>query len=543
MSFFKKLFGIEDKQKEEDLKEEIEKEALEGEEEGAELTLEEAHAEALEEDELYQKRKDIEDVAKYQEMCKMALDKKYDEEIINNLDEVLETLEIEDDDRVVEEIEEKILKEIPEVDDTLDFEKVVDGVKERLDKLDKSHHVEPDNLIDLEDHSKDEHMYDLEVEEDKEEVIILANDNSDEAVVLEESNEIGRAKFDDKLFEDDDNLEDEEDLEESLETEEDEEIIQPLEEATSETVNGGEEKLSFFAKLKKGLTKTKDAIFAGIEDVLSNFTVIDEELFEELEESLIMADMGVDTSLFIIDKLRKEVKKEGVTDVTEIRTILENIIADILSKDVEPLVYNSPTVILVIGVNGAGKTTTIGKLTHKLQSEGKSVLLAAADTFRAAAIDQLEVWSKRNEVDLIKHQENSDPAAVVFDACKAAKARKSDILIVDTAGRLQNKKNLMEELKKIRRIIDNEYEDAQLEVFLVLDGTTGQNAVSQAKVFNEVVNVTGLVITKLDGTAKGGIVVSIFNEMNLPVRYVGLGEKIDDLEEFNSKDFAKALFD
>ncbi|MFV0520714.1 MAG: signal recognition particle-docking protein FtsY [Lachnospirales bacterium] len=303
------------------------------------------------------------------------------------------------------------------------------------------------------------------------------------------------------------------------------------------------EGVGFFAKIKKGITKTKDAIFAGVEDVLSNFTVIDEGLFEELEESLIMADMGVDTSLFIINELRKQVKKQGITEVSAIRNTLEDIIANILSKDMEPLEYKTPTVILVIGVNGAGKTTTIGKLTHKLKNEGKSVLLAAGDTFRAAAIDQLDIWAKRNEVDLIRHQENSDPAAIVFDACKAAKARNTDVLIVDTAGRLQNKKNLMEELRKIRRIIDNEHSTAKIEVFLVLDGTTGQNAVSQAKIFDEVANVTGIIITKLDGTAKGGIVVSIFNEMNIPVRYVGLGEGIDDLEEFNSKDFAKALLE
>ncbi len=539
MSFFKKLFGFDDKQKNEELNKDLEKESFEIDKEGTEQTIEEAYVEALEEDELFQKRKDEEDIAKYNEVKKMALEKKYEEEIINNSDEVLETLEIEDEDKAEEVVDEKILKEIPEVDDSLDFENVVNGVKERLEKLDMNNTKEPDNLIDLEDHTKDEHMYDLEVPEDTEEVIVFSNDNITEAVILEESNEIGRAKH--EVY--DDELEDSEDEEIEDREEEAEEIVQPMEDSASETLEEKEENLSFFAKLKKGLTKTKDAIFAGIEDVLSNFTVIDEELFEELEESLIMADMGVDTSLFIIDKLRKEVKKEGVTDVNEIRSILENIIADILSKDVEPLVYNSPTVVLVIGVNGAGKTTTIGKLTHKLKSEGKNVLLAAADTFRAAAIDQLEVWSKRNEVDLIKHQENSDPAAVVYDACKAAKARKTDVLIVDTAGRLQNKKNLMEELKKIRRIIDSEYADAQLEVFLVLDGTTGQNAVSQAKIFNEVVNVTGLVITKLDGTAKGGIVVSIFNEMNLPVRYVGLGEKINDLEEFNSKDFAKALFE
>lgn len=304
-----------------------------------------------------------------------------------------------------------------------------------------------------------------------------------------------------------------------------------------------EKKLGFFAKIKSGLSKTRDNILSSVDNVLKSFVKIDEDLFEELEEALIMADIGVETSLYIIEKLREKVKDERVTDPSEVKGLLVNVISEILEKDDEPLNMPSPTVVLVIGVNGVGKTTTIGKLAHNYLTEGKTVLLAAADTFRAAAIDQLQIWGDRNNCEVIKHQENSDPAAVVFDAVNAAKARKTDILICDTAGRLHNKKNLMEELRKIAKVIDREYPEAHTEVFLVLDATTGQNAIQQAKLFKEVANITGLVLTKLDGTAKGGIVLAIKHDMNIPVRYIGVGEQINDLQPFNSKDFSKALFD
>lgn len=304
-----------------------------------------------------------------------------------------------------------------------------------------------------------------------------------------------------------------------------------------------EKKLGFFAKIKSGLSKTRDNILSSVDNVLKSFVKIDEDLFEELEEALIMADIGVETSLYIIEKLREKVKDERVTDPSEVKGLLVNVISEILEKDDEPLNMPSPTVALVIGVNGVGKTTTIGKLAHNYLTEGKTVLLAAADTFRAAAIDQLQIWGDRNNCEVIKHQENSDPAAVVFDAVNAAKARKTDILICDTAGRLHNKKNLMEELRKIAKVIDREYPEAHTEVFLVLDATTGQNAIQQAKLFKEVANITGLVLTKLDGTAKGGIVLAIKHDMNIPVRYIGVGEQINDLQPFNSKDFSKALFD
>ena len=300
----------------------------------------------------------------------------------------------------------------------------------------------------------------------------------------------------------------------------------------------------FFEKLKAGLKKTSGAIAEHVNEVFSVFVKVDEELFENLEEALIMADMGVETSGYIIEELRKRVKLKHITDGNLVKQELKEVIAEILSeRDFSMQLENKPAVVLVIGVNGVGKTTSIGKLAAHYKAMGKNVLLAAADTFRAAAIDQLDVWAKRCGCDIIKHQENSDPAAVVFDACTAAKARNADILICDTAGRLHNKKNLMAELEKINRVISRELPESSRETLLVLDASTGQNAVSQAKLFGEAADITGIVLTKLDGTAKGGIVVSISREQEIPVKFVGVGEGIDDLQEFNPADFAKALFD
>ena len=303
------------------------------------------------------------------------------------------------------------------------------------------------------------------------------------------------------------------------------------------------EKKGFFARLKEGLDKTRKNILGGVDTVLGSFTKIDEDLFEELEEALIIADMGVQTTMDIVENLRQRVKKERATDPAVIKDMLIDEIAAILQDGVEEEEnLPSPTVMLVIGVNGVGKTTTIGKLSHNFKNEGKSVLLAAADTFRAAAIDQLEVWGQRAGIEVIKHEENADPAAVVFDAVHAARNRKTDLLICDTAGRLHNKKNLMEELRKISRVIEREYPAAHKETYLVLDATTGQNALQQAKVFMEVADITGIILTKLDGTAKGGIVVAIKSELKIPVRYIGVGEGIEDLQKFHAEDFAKALF-
>ena len=302
--------------------------------------------------------------------------------------------------------------------------------------------------------------------------------------------------------------------------------------------------MGFFDKLKNGLTKTRESIAKQVNNVFSVFVKVDDELFENLEEALIMADIGVETSTYIIEKLRDNVKHKHITDGNLVKEELKSIISEILSAlDTTVNTSTTPSVILVIGVNGVGKTTSIGKIASHYKSMGKKVLLAAADTFRAAAIDQLDIWAQRSGCDIIKHQENSDPAAVVFDDCTAAKARGADILICDTAGRLHNKKNLMAELAKINRVIERELPDSARETLLVLDATTGQNAVSQAKLFSEAADITGIILTKLDGTAKGGIVISIAKEQNVPVKFVGVGEGIDDLQEFNSDDFAKAIFE
>ena len=302
--------------------------------------------------------------------------------------------------------------------------------------------------------------------------------------------------------------------------------------------------MGFFDKLKNGLTKTRESIAKQVNNVFSVFVKVDDELFENLEEALIMADIGVETSTYIIEKLRDNVKHKHITDGNLVKEELKSIISEILSAlDTTVNTSTTPSVILVIGVNGVGKTTSIGKIASHYKSMGKKVLLAAADTFRAAAIDQLDIWAQRSGCDIIKHQENSDPAAVVFDACTAAKARGADILICDTAGRLHNKKNLMAELAKINRVIERELPDSARETLLVLDATTGQNAVSQAKLFSEAADITGIILTELDGTAKGGIVISIAKEQNVPVKFVGVGEGIDDLQEFNSDDFAKAIFE
>lgn len=297
-----------------------------------------------------------------------------------------------------------------------------------------------------------------------------------------------------------------------------------------------------FDSLKTGLTKTRNALTDKINETLKLAVTIDEDLYEELEEILIMADIGMDTTMDIIERLKEKIRKEKINDVEMVQPALKEVIADMMSGKDEIVEESGKRVVLVIGVNGVGKTTSIGKLAAKNKQAGKKVLLAAADTFRAAAIDQLVVWSERAKVDIVKHEEGSDPAAVVFDAINASKARNVDLLICDTAGRLHNKKNLMDELGKINRIIEREYSDAKKETLLVLDATTGQNAVIQAKQFMEVCPVDGIVLTKLDGTAKGGVVISIKNSLNISVKYIGVGEGIDDLQEFDAESFVEALF-
>ena len=301
--------------------------------------------------------------------------------------------------------------------------------------------------------------------------------------------------------------------------------------------------MGFFDKLKAGLAKTKDAFVGQVDNLFKSFVKVDEDLFEELEELLICSDIGVSTTEEILETLRDRVKSERMTDGEDVKNALKQILAEMVGDGTELALDTTPSVILVIGVNGVGKTTSIGKIAAKLKADGKKVVVAAADTFRAAAIDQLAVWCDRAGVDLIKQSEGSDPAAVVFDAVSAAKSRNADVLIVDTAGRLHNKKNLMDELAKIDRVIGRELPNASRETLLVLDATTGQNAIMQAKEFKNAASITGLVLTKLDGTAKGGCIFSIKGELDVPVKFIGVGEKIDDMQPFDSAEFIRAMFE
>ncbi|RGZ01532.1 signal recognition particle-docking protein FtsY [Clostridium sp. AM58-1XD] len=305
-----------------------------------------------------------------------------------------------------------------------------------------------------------------------------------------------------------------------------------------------EQKKGFFSRLVQGLTKTRDNIVSGIDSIFSGFSAIDDDFYEEIEETLIMGDIGIQTTMSIVEHLRETVKEKHIKEPAECKALLIEGIKKQMDLGENAYEFeNRKSVVLVIGVNGVGKTTSVGKLAGQLKDGGRKVLLAAADTFRAAAIEQLTEWANRAGVDIIAQQEGSDPAAVIYDAVAAAKSRNTDVLICDTAGRLHNKKNLMEELKKINRIIDKEYPDAYRETLVVLDGTTGQNALAQARQFMDVADITGIILTKLDGTAKGGIAVAIQSELGIPVKYIGIGEQIDDLQKFNADEFVSALFD
>ena len=300
--------------------------------------------------------------------------------------------------------------------------------------------------------------------------------------------------------------------------------------------------MGFFGRLAEGLKKTRESMARKVDAIVNSFTKIDEELFEELEETLIMSDVGVATSAEICRRLRAAVKQRGVTDAAEVRELIKEIIADMLAGGEALSISTKPSIVLVIGVNGVGKTTTIGKLAASLKAQGKQVLLGAADTFRAAAIDQLQVWADRAGVEMVRQSEGADPAAVVFDAITAGRARGGDVIICDTAGRLHNKKNLMDELSKISRVIQREAPGCDVEVLLVLDATTGQNALNQARQFKEAAGITGIILTKLDGTARGGVVIGIRQELEVPIKYIGVGEQVDDLRPFNAADFVDALF-
>ena len=456
-------------------------------------------------------------------------------EAVVSTDDEVEVVEesVDETETIAEEV-----SEIEEIEDTVekeevDVENTVEEIKEEEQAV-VEEVKEVENAVEKVENEVEENPTESTTEGIVEEVT-KENDTTVEEVEIkeittEENNVVEKTEVEEAVQEiPEENVE-------PVEVEETEEV------AVEEQPTEEEKPKGFFAKIKAGLSKTRNNIISSVENVLSAFTKIDEDLYEELEEALIMADIGVETSLYIIEKLREKVKDEKIHDPAEVKGAIIRVITEILEKDDEPFELPHPSVVLVIGVNGVGKTTSIGKLASQFKNNGKKVVLAAGDTFRAAAIDQLQVWADRNNAQLIKHQENSDPGAVVYDAVQAAKARNTDVLICDTAGRLHNKKNLMEELRKISKIVNKEYPDAKVETLLVLDATTGQNALQQAKLFKEVADITGLVLTKLDGTAKGGIVLAIKHEMNIPVRYIGVGEQMDDLQEFNSKDFAKALF-
>ncbi len=462
--------------------------------------------------------------------------KKFKEWITGEKEEVIEEIvEIKED--IAEEVEELKEKTSEFIEDKKDD---LEEFKEEV--VDKKEEVVEEIKEEIEDIKSDI----VEKTEDLREGVIDKKEELSENIV----EEIKDAK--EELSEKTEEL-----IEEVVEkTEEASEKVEDSKEETVDNIGGDKEvieekieekpvKKGFFQKLLDGLDKTRQDMTSKINSVFSAYHKVDEELFDDLEEILVTADIGINTTMEIIDNLRDKVKENRVTEPEVVRDMLKEEIENTMIANIEDNKLNiepSPAIILVVGVNGVGKTTTIGKLSNNLKQSGKSVLVAAGDTFRAAAIEQLEEWGNRANVDVISHSEGADPAAVIYDGIQAAKSRKIDVLICDTAGRLHNKKNLMNELNKIFRVVENEYSDATLEVLLVLDATTGQNAILQAKTFKEVVNISGIALTKLDGTAKGGVVIALQSELGIPVKLVGVGEGIDDLQEFDSKDFVEAIF-
>ena len=448
--------------------------------------------------------------------------KKKKEEIQEEPVEELEVKETEEDSKNVEDSKEEVKSDLENDEDNSEY----DSQKEREEvEILEEDEIEPNTT----EETKNEEAVSQEILEEQ----IEAQEEAKEEI----------AEIEEIKAEDIEKVQDIETQEKQDEIEESEDTVENQIDDEVEEEEEKPKKVSLFDRLKQGLTKAKQGITDRIDEVLKAYTKVDEELLEDLEEVLITADVGVNTTMDIIEKLEDVIRTKKITDPQDVREELKLIIEDILSKDDTKLdVSHSPTIILMVGVNGVGKTTTIGKLAHRYKSEGKKVLLAAGDTFRAAAIDQLEVWANRCNVDIIKHQEGADPGAVIFDAIKASKARGVDVLICDTAGRLHNKSNLMNELGKVFKIVDREYPEAKKEVLLVVDATTGQNAVSQAKSFKEVCDITGLALTKLDGTAKGGVILAVKSEVDVPVKLIGVGEKMEDLQDFDSKSFVDALF-
>ena len=445
--------------------------------------------------------------------------KKKKEEIQEEPVEELEVKETEEDSQNVEDSKEEVKSDLENDEDNSEYDSQKE--QEEVEILEEDE-IESNKTGE----TKNEEAVSQEILEEQ----IEAQEEAKEEIA-----EIEEIKAED--------IEKAQDIETQEKQDEIEESEDTVENQIDDEVEEKPKKVSLFDRLKQGLTKAKQGITDRIDEVLKAYTKVDEELLEDLEEVLITADVGVNTTMDIIEKLEDVIRTKKITDPQDVREELKLIIEDILSKDDTKLdVSHSPTIILMVGVNGVGKTTTIGKLAHRYKSEGKKVLLAAGDTFRAAAIDQLEVWANRCNVDIIKHQEGADPGAVIFDAIKASKARGVDVLICDTAGRLHNKSNLMNELGKVFKIVDREYPEAKKEVLLVVDATTGQNAVSQAKSFKEVCDITGLALTKLDGTAKGGVILAVKSEVDVPVKLIGVGEKMEDLQDFDSKSFVDALF-
>ena len=431
-----------------------------------------------------------------------------------------------------------------EGNDDTDESKQEDTVVSKEDAIEEvvEEKIENEEIKDLENSYVSEVIENINEKDTENENLHNKSEKTDEDHIVEDEIELNEEKVEDTLNDEKIN-ETIKNSEESKIYDEEVTIYEDVKEENIEVEEEPQKKVNLFERLKQGLTKAKQGITDKIDDVLKSYTKVDEELLEELEEILITADVGVNTTMDIIDKLRDKIKDNKITEPVGVKEELKNIIEEILTNENSTLnVEKSPTIILMVGVNGVGKTTTIGKLANRYKQEGKKVLLAAGDTFRAAAIEQLEVWAGRSNVDIIKHQEGADPGAVVFDAIKAAKARKVDLLICDTAGRLHNKANLMNELGKVFKIVDREFPEANKEVLLVVDATTGQNAVVQAKTFKEVADITGIVLTKLDGTAKGGVVLAVKSEVDVPVKLIGVGEKVEDLQDFDAKAFSEALF-